>query len=203
MGLVFLPWIAVVFYTAGWWAALNLLGYAIVVFAIGYGIVGMALPASARTQVILLAPALGILAISALTALWLRLGLALIWAPALWLGLMAVGAICLWRDRASWSKSTVPYGLMLAVFSALICAVCFLPSASNDIVQRSDGSFNWKYIDTQQFYMQWLRALRPPRVLRKPPEQSLPNFFTTLDPMHPPLPFPALTDSTLGTPWPA
>ncbi|MGB6829680.1 MAG: hypothetical protein WBE41_16655, partial [Terracidiphilus sp.] len=33
MGLVFLPWIAVVFYTAGWWAALNLLGYAILVFA--------------------------------------------------------------------------------------------------------------------------------------------------------------------------
>jgi len=152
MGLVFLPWIAVVFYTAGWWAALNLLGYAIVVFAIGYGIVSMALPASARTQVVLLAPALGILTISALTALWLRLGLALIWAPALWLGLKAVGAICLWRDRASWSKSTVPYGLMLAVFSVLICAVCFLPSASNDIVQRSDGSFNWKYIDTQYFH---------------------------------------------------
>ena len=152
IGLVFLPWIAVVLYTAGWWAALNLLGYAIVVCAIGYGIVSLALPASARTEVILLAPALGILAVSALTAFWLRLGMPLIWAPALWLGLIAVGALCLWRDRASWAKSTVAYGLMLALFSALICAVCFLPSASNDLVQRSDGSFNWKYIDTQQFY---------------------------------------------------
>lgn len=152
IGLVFLPWIAVVFYTAGWWAALNLLGYAILVFAIGYGIVSMVLPASARTQVILLAPALGILAVSALTAFWLRLGLALIWAPALWLALMAVGALSLWRDRASWTKSTVAYGLVLAIFSALICAVCFFPSASNDLVQRRDGSFNWKYIDTQYFH---------------------------------------------------
>jgi hypothetical protein len=152
MGLVFLPWIAVVVYTAGWWAALNLLAYAIMVFAIGYGIASMALPASARTQVILLAPALGILAISALTAFWLRLGMALIWAPALWLGLFAVGALCLWQDRAVWAKSTVAYGWTLALISAMICAVCFLPSASNDLVQRRDGSFNWKYIDTQQFY---------------------------------------------------
>jgi hypothetical protein len=152
LGLVFLPWIAVVFYTAGWWAALNLLAYAIVVFAIGYGIVNMALPASARTQVILLAPALGILALSALTAFWLRLGLALIWAPALWLGLMAAGALCLLRDRSSWVESTVPYSLTLAIFSVLICAVCFLPSAKNDLVQRSDGSFNWKYLDTQYFH---------------------------------------------------
>ena len=65
---------------------------------------------------------------------------------------MAVGALCLWRDRASWAKSAVAYGLMLALFSALICAVCFLPSASNDLVQRGDGSFNWKYIDTQYFH---------------------------------------------------
>jgi hypothetical protein len=152
MGLVFLPWIAVELYTAGGWAALNFLGYAIVIFAIGYGIVSIPLPASARTQVILLAPTLGILATSALTAFWLRLGLALIWAPALWLGLMAVGALSLWRDRASWAKSTVAYGLTLALFSALICAICFLPSASNDLVQRHDGSFNWKYIDTQYFH---------------------------------------------------
>lgn len=151
MGLVFLPWIAVVFYTAGVWAALNFLGYAIVVFAIGYGVVSMALPASARTQVVLLAPALGILAISALTAFWLRVGLALVWAPALWLGLMVLGAVCLWRDRESWAKSTVAYGFALALLSVLICAVCFLPSASNDMVQRRDGSFNWRYIDTQYF----------------------------------------------------
>lgn len=56
MGLVFLPWIAVVLYTAGAWAALNFLVYAILVFAIGYSIVSLALPTSARTQVILLAP---------------------------------------------------------------------------------------------------------------------------------------------------
>ena len=152
MGFVFLPWIAVVLYTAGGWAALNFLGYTIVIFAVGYGIVSMALPASDRTQVILLAPALGILAISALTAFWLRLGLALVWATGIWLGLMAVGALCLWQDRGSWAKSTVAYGFTLALFSVLICAVCFFPSASNDMVQRRDGSFNWKYIDTQYFH---------------------------------------------------
>jgi hypothetical protein len=152
MRLAFLPWLAVVLHTAQGLGALNFLGYAILVFAIGYGIVSMALPASARTQVILLAPALGILAVSALTAFWLRLGLPLIWAPTLWLGLMAVGAICLWRDRASWAEGTVAYGLTLALLSALICAVCFLPSASNDLVQRHNGSFNWKYIDTQYFH---------------------------------------------------
>ena len=152
MGLVFLPWILVVLYTAGWWATLNLFGYALMVFAIGYGIISLALPTSARAQVILLSPALGILAISGLTALWLRLGLELIWAPALWAGLIAVGAPCLWRDRTSLAKSNVAYGMTLALFSALICAVCFLPSASNDLVQRRDGSFNWRYVDTQYFH---------------------------------------------------
>jgi hypothetical protein len=152
VGLVFLPWIAVVFYTAGWWAALHLLAYAVMVFVIGYVIISIALPASARSQVILLSPALGILTISALTAFWVRLGLALIWAPALWLGLIAVGMIYLWSDRASWTRSTVPYGFALAVLSALACALCFYPAAKDDLVQRSDGSFSWKYVDTQQFY---------------------------------------------------
>ena len=93
MPLVFLPWIAVVLYTAGVWAAINYLAYAILVFAAGYGIVTVALPAPARTQILVLAPAVGILAISALTAFWVRLGLPLIWAPAFWLGLTAAGVL--------------------------------------------------------------------------------------------------------------
>jgi hypothetical protein len=149
MALVFLPWIAVVLFTAGGWAALTFFGYAIMVFAAGYSIVSAALPAAARTQTIVLAPAVGILAISALTALWLRLGLPLIWVPALWLGLMAAGALCLWSDRTLWAKSTVAYGGALVLLSALICAVYFLPAARNDAVLRRDGSFNWIYMDTQ------------------------------------------------------
>ncbi len=152
MALVFLPWIAVVLFTAGGWAALNFLGYAILVFAAGYSIVSGALPASARTPVIVLAPAVGILAISALTAFWVRLGLPLIWGPILWLGLMAAGALALWRDRSLWAKSTVAYGGALVVLSALICAVYFLPGARNDAVLRRDGSFNWIYVDTQYFH---------------------------------------------------
>lgn len=149
---VFLPWIAAVLFTAGSWAALNFLAYAIMVFAAGYSIISVTLPAPARSQTIVLAPAVGILAISALTAFWVRLGLPLVWAPALWLALAATGALSLWRDRARWANSTVAYGLTLAVFSALICAVYFLPTARNDMVQRRDGSFNWKFMDTQHFH---------------------------------------------------
>jgi len=151
MALVFLPWLAVVLFTAGAWAALNFFGYAIMVFAAGYSIVGLALPAPTRaqTQNIVLAPAVGILAISAHTAFWLRLGLPLVWVPALWLGLMAAGGLCLWSDRALLAKSTVAYSGALVVLSVLVCAVYFLPGARNDAVLRRDGSFNWIYVDTQ------------------------------------------------------
>ena len=152
MGLVLLPWMAAVLYTAGAWAALNFFGYAVLVILAGCGIVTMALPAPDRIQILVLSPALGILAISALTAFWVRLGLPLIWAPVIWLGLIAVGVLGLWRDRACWTKGTVAYGLTLAVFSALICAVYFLPTACNDMVQRRDGSFYWKFVDTQHFH---------------------------------------------------
>jgi hypothetical protein len=152
MALALLPWIAVVLLTAGAWAALNFFVYAIVVFAAGYSIVCVVLPTPNRSQVIVLAPALGILAISALTAFWVRLGFPLIWAPVLWLVMAAAGMLLLWRDRAVWAKSTVAYGLTLAFFSAFICAVYFLPSASNDLVQRRDGSFNWKFLDAQHFH---------------------------------------------------
>ncbi len=152
VALVFLPWIAVVLFTAGGYAALNFLAYAIMVVAAGYCIISATLPAPAQSKTIFLAPAAGILAISALTAFWVRLGLPLILAPALWLALTVAGVVGFWRDRARWAKSTVAYGLTLALFSALICAVYFLPSARNDLVQRRDGSFNWNYIDTQHFH---------------------------------------------------
>jgi len=152
MALVFLPWLAVVLFTAGPWAALSLLGYAILVTAAGYGIARVALPPPLRTEAIALAPAVGILAISALTAFWVRLGLPLIWAPALWIGLMAAGALYLWNDRALQAKPTFAYGGALVVLSVLICAVYFLPSARNDATLRSDGSFNWIYVDTQYFH---------------------------------------------------
>jgi hypothetical protein len=152
MALVLLPWIAVVLSTAGSWAAVTFVGYTILVLAVGYSIVSVALPATVRTQAIILAPAVGILAISALTAFWLRLGLPLTCVPALWLGPMVVGALSLWNDRALWVKGTVAYGGALVVLSMLICAVYFLPGARNDAVLRRDGSFNWIYVDTQAHY---------------------------------------------------
>src|ERR1035441_10643067 len=79
MSLVFLPWVAVVLFTGGGWAALNFLAYAVVVFATGYSIISVTVPVTTRSQTIVLAPAAGILTISALTALWVRLGLPLAW----------------------------------------------------------------------------------------------------------------------------
>jgi hypothetical protein len=152
MALVFLPWAAVVLFTAGGWATLNFVAYTIVVVATGYSIVIAALPASVRTETFLLVPGVGILAISAVSAFWLRWGIPLVWLPALWLALAAVGAFGLWRDRGQWVKSTVAHGLTLALFSALICAVYFLPSASGDLVQRRDGSFHWRNWETQHFH---------------------------------------------------
>ena len=151
MALVFLPWIAVVLFTAGTWAALNFLAYGIVVATAGYCIISMALPAGQRSQVMVLAPALGVLAVSALTSLWVRLGLPLIWVSALWLGLMAAGAVCLWSDRSLWKNSTVAYGGALVLLSALVCVVYLLPSR-NDAVHHRDGSFSWLYVDTQFNY---------------------------------------------------
>ncbi len=178
MALVFLPWIAVVLFTAGGWAALNFLVYAILVFAAGYSIISGALPASARTPAIVLAPAAGILAISALTALWVRLGLPVVWSPALWLLLMAAGAVCLWRDRADWAKSTIAYGGVLAVLSVLICAVYLLPEARNDAVLRRDGSYNWIYPDSEFNYSIAAAVKRgsPPREPGTDTEEILYHF---------------------------
>src|ERR1700678_248296 len=152
MALVFLPWIAVVLFSAGGWATLNFLAYAIMVSAVGYVIVNMALPADARVEALVLAPAVGILVISALAAFWGRSGLPLIWVWAPWLGLAAGGAVCFWKDRALWAKRTVTYGGALVFLSPLICGVYFIPGARNDAVLRRDGSFNWIYGDTQYFH---------------------------------------------------
>ena len=203
MALVFLPWMAVVLFTAGGWAALNFLGYAIVVSAAGYGIVSVALPAPARTEAIVLAPAVGILAISALTAFWVRLGLPLIWVPALWLGLMAAGALYLWNDRALWAKSTVAYGGALVVLSVLICAVYFLPGARNDAVLAARRELQ---LDLRGHAILPLDCCEH-QERRQPAESTRngdrTNFSTILDRMHRLRPFPALTDSTWATPSPA
>ena len=197
---MFLPWIAVVLFTAGPWAALNFLGYAIVVIAVGYSVVSVALPASARTQSIFLVPALGILAISALTAFWLRLGLPLTWVLALWLGLMAAGAVSLWSDRVLWAKSSVGYGGALVLLSVLICAVFFLPGARNDAVMHVATGASIGFTGTRNTSTRSLRASRTAMALRNHPAHRLKNFDTILDPMHLPRPFPALTDLNWAMP---
>ncbi len=152
LALTLLPWIVVVLFTAEIWAAVNFLAYILVVVAAGYSILNAAVPAAVRYQPIVFAPAAGILAISGLTALWVRLGLPLIWSMGLWLALAAVGLVALWRDRVGLAKGTVSRGLTLVLLSTLICTVYFLPSARNDLVQGRDGSFKWMFIDSQHFH---------------------------------------------------
>ena len=153
MALVFLPWIATVLFTAGAWAAVNFLGYVVIIFAVGYFVASMALPASARSQKQCsrsrarhpgdLGPDRVLVEAGASAYLGRLL---------LWLGLMAAGAMSLWRDRSLWANSSIGYGGALVVLSVLICAVYFLPGARNDAVVRRDGSFNWIYVDTQYFH---------------------------------------------------
>jgi hypothetical protein len=197
MALVFLPWIAVVLFTAGGWAVLDFFAYAVLVLAVGYGIVSVALPASIRAQAIFLAPAAGIMAISALTAFWLRLGLPLIWAPVLWLGLTVVGALGSWKDRTLWTETTVPYGVSLAILSALICLLFFLPGAHNDAVLRHDGSFTWMYPDTQFFHSMAAGIKRgdaPP----KAPGTATAELFYHFGPYTPAAAISRLTGLALG-----
>jgi hypothetical protein len=149
VGLTFLPWFGVCLFVAGSWVALHIVVYAILLFAVGYGVVSAALPSQIRGQAIVLTPAVGILVIAGLTAFWLRLGLQLPSASILWIGLTAIGVRILWMDRDLLQQTTVEYGFVLVILSGLVCAVYFVPGALRDAVSRSDGSFNWIYIDDQ------------------------------------------------------
>lgn len=150
--LVFLPWIVAVFAMSGPWAALGLLCYSFMAYIAGYGILGIAVPASDRISAIVFAPALGILFVSSVAGLWLRLGYSLIWVPALWTALIFIGLPFVWTDRSRFKEKSVPYGASLVALSILVCAVFFYPSARKDAVLKSDGGFNWIYVDTQFFY---------------------------------------------------
>src|SRR5215831_7761759 len=152
LGISFLPWLVVVLFTGGIWSAVDLVGYAIGVLAVGYGVVCLAIAGSARPRGLVLAPALGILTVSATGAFWLRFGLPLLWIWGVWLCLAIPGMVFLWTDRGIWAKQALGYGRTLAGLSLLICAVYFCLPANNDAVLRSDGSFNWIYVDTQHFY---------------------------------------------------
>lgn len=150
--LTLVPWVIVIGCTAGLAGAANFVGYAAMVIAAGYVFVWLALPSSVRGDVFLLSPALGIVAFSAITALWVRLRLPLMGSAVLWLILSSLGVILLWRDRKRWTKKTVQWGWIVVLFSVPICCIFFLPSARHDAVFEKDGSFNWIYSDTQHFY---------------------------------------------------
>jgi hypothetical protein len=112
---------------------------------------GLLLPSSKRSEMIFLAPSLGILLVSALGAFWLRLGLSVLWIPLLWLLLAIPGVWKLWADRTLRAKSGVSYGWTLVILSSLISLIYFLPSARRDAVTHQDGSVTWIYSDTQMF----------------------------------------------------
>ena len=153
IALVLLPWLAVVLFTAGAWAAINFLGYAIIVFVSGYGIVRGALPAFVRSA-----------NHRSRSSAWhpCDLGSDRVLAEAGSSAYLGSGSVArtvggrrklgFWSDRTLWAKSTIAYGGSLVLLSVLICTVFFLPSALKDAVLRHDGSFNWMYVDTQYNY---------------------------------------------------
>ena len=152
IALVFLPWIVAVFAMSGPWAALGLLCYSLMAYIAGYGILGIAVPACDRISAIVFAPAIGIVFLSSVAALLLRLGHPLIWVPAFWTVLIVIGLPFVWTDRSRFKEKSVSYGASLVALSILVCAVFFYPSARKDAVLKSDGGFNWIYVDTQFFY---------------------------------------------------
>ncbi len=132
-------------------SALAFLEYAVLVTAAGYSVVSV-LASAARRNALLLAPAVGIVLVSSVVALGLRLGVRIAWAPAEWCVLALAGLPGLWRDRRLWLERAVPMGAWLGLLSILICGLYFVPAARRDAIRRHDGSFNWIYVDTQFFY---------------------------------------------------
>jgi hypothetical protein len=152
MFMALLPWIGVVVFSAGCLAALSVIAYAALVSLVGYLFVSAALPTEARPGAFVLAPSAGILALSAVTSFWVRLGLPLVWVSVVWLGLTAAGALAASKDGGLWKEATINYGMALVVLSVLICGIYFTPGAFNDAISRPDGSFNWLYVDTQHLH---------------------------------------------------
>jgi hypothetical protein len=150
--LTLLPWFLAVLFTASISASLQFLVYVGMVLAIGYAILSTALSPDSRSRLIVLAPALGIIVIEAISGVWLRLGMAVQWLPWVWILLGVAGVPLLWKDRHSLWVEKIPWGGTLAVISALSCLIFFLPSAKNDSVLRKDGSFQWIYVDAQYNY---------------------------------------------------
>ncbi len=151
--LTFLPFLAAWIITARILSVAAGLAYLLLLFAAGYAVIRAAFPVSVLAQIeaIVLAPTVGIVSISAMSAFWVRSGLPLAWSILLWLGLFLAGVIALWMDRSIWRDLSVPHAGWLVALSALICAIYFLPGAWNDAVMRRNGSYNWIYVDTQFF----------------------------------------------------
>jgi hypothetical protein len=150
--LSLLPWFLAVLFTASISASLQFLVYVGMVLTIGYAILAAALSANFRYKFLVLAPALGIVAIEAVSGVWLRLGMVVQWLPWVWLFLALAGLPLLWIDRRYLAREKTPWGWTLVAVSALSCVIFFLPSAQKDSVLERDGSFQWVYVDSQYFY---------------------------------------------------
>lgn len=167
VGIALLPWVIAAALTGGLWIALSVIAFAVLLFVSGYAVVWAVLPLEARSGAMVLAPSAGMLALSGLSAFWLRLGLSLATISAIWLALFVVGLIGLWRNRRGVLAARVTNVVPLLVFAVLICAIYFVPGAFNDAVPLKDGGFSWFSIDTQ-LYHSMVSSIRngtlPPRM---------------------------------------
>jgi hypothetical protein len=147
-----LPWLAVIFAVSGLMAGLQFAAYALLVLAAGSALLMLFGFGARRPATILLAPSFGIFILSSLSALALRGRFSVTTIALIWGVFGLIGAAALWRQRSMWAQERIPYGRSLIVLSVLICVIYFVPVARRDAVYRTDGSFNWIYVDTQHFY---------------------------------------------------
>jgi hypothetical protein len=162
----FLPWLLAVLALSGVRTAWVFALYGALVTTAGYSVVSV-LASAARRNAMLLAPAVGIVLVSSVVALGLRVGVGIAWAPVVWCVLALAGLPGLWRDRRQWIERAVPFGAWLGLLSLLICGLYFVPAARRDAVRRQDGGFNWIYVDTQFFYAisaELETGILPPRI---------------------------------------
>ena len=142
LALTLLPWFLAVLWTATVSAGLHFLAYVGIASTIGYAILAAALPIDLRYKFFVLAPALGIVVIEAVSGVWLRLGLEVQWLPWAWILLGFAGLPLLWIDRHRLVLEKIPWAWTLVIVSALSCLIFFVPSAKNNSVAQRMAASN-------------------------------------------------------------
>ncbi len=89
LALALLPWVGISLLTSGVLGAACLMAFSVLALSAGYALITAVIGDRGKGCGLVLAPATGILALSAVTAFWLLLDLPLVWVSVAW-SLLAV-----------------------------------------------------------------------------------------------------------------